>query len=134
MNRRDFLFRGASTIALASLSLSAKASTSGTLPPKNLIFTNENAGIWAKKTNSHIPEILVKDGKVQVITNHGQSAKHYIVRHTLLLPDGTVIGSKTFTHDDLPESEYDLPSGYKGEIFATSFCNKHDLWLAESIV
>jgi superoxide reductase len=133
MDRRDFFFRSATTIALTSLSLTAKASETGTLPPKNVIFTNENAGVWEKKVNSHIPEIVAKEGMVKIITNHGQSPSHYIVRHTLLLPDGTVIGSKTFNHDDLPESEHDLPPGYKGEIFATSFCNKHDLWLASTI-
>ncbi|MEJ2620985.1 MAG: desulfoferrodoxin family protein [Candidatus Thiodiazotropha sp.] len=134
MDRRDFLFRGTTTVALATLSLSAKATTSNTLPPKNLIFTQENAGKWEKKRNSHIPDIVVKDGKVSIITNHGQSPRHYIVRHTLLLADGTVIGSTTFTHDDLPESVHALPTGYKGALFATSFCNKHDLWLAETIV
>jgi superoxide reductase len=134
MDRRDFLLSGVSTIALAILSSSAQASESALFPPKNLIFTHKNPGMWEKKKGSHIPDIEVTAGKVTITTNHSQSTSHYIVRHTLLLPDGTVVGSKTFTHDNEPMSEHELPAGYKGKIFATSFCNKHDLWLADAIV
>ncbi|MGD8914163.1 MAG: desulfoferrodoxin family protein [Candidatus Thiodiazotropha sp.] len=134
MNRRDFLITTTSTAAVAMLGNNAQASESVSLPPKNLIFTQTDAGVWEKKKGTHIPDIEVKDGKVTITTNHSQSASHYIVRHTLLLSDGTVVGSKTFSHDNEPVSEYELPAGFKGKLFATSFCNKHDLWLADTVV
>jgi superoxide reductase len=134
MERRDFLISGTATAAAAFLGSPAQASEEPSLPSKNLIFSKENAGMWEKKKGSHIPDIEISAGKVKVTTNHGQSSVHYIVRHTLLLADGTVIGATTFTPENEPTSEYDLPAGYKGRIFATSFCNKHDFWLAETIV
>jgi len=70
--------------------------------------------------------------KVVVVTNHPMSQEHYIVRHTLLLADGTFVGTKTFTPADKPESTYDLPNGYKGKIYVSSFCNLHDFWLLET--
>ena len=104
------------------------------LPPENLIFTEKNGGKWKSKTRLHIPIIEVTENKVKIRTEHGQSERHHIVRHTLLLADGTVVGATTFSFNDAPISDYALPTGYKGKIFATSFCNMHDLWLAEATV
>ncbi len=67
-------------------------------------------------------------------TKHPMSSEHFIVRHTLVLADGTTVGAKTFTPADKPESSYELPAGYKGKITATSFCNQHDFWLSEMTV
>ena len=79
--------------------------------------------------------ITVNGGKVTVFTKHGMSEKHFIVRHTLVLADGSVIGAKVFSGTDKEaKSSYELPAGYKGKIFATSFCNLHDLWLNEATV
>jgi len=66
------------------------------------------------------------------VTNHPMSNEHFIVRHTLVLENGSYIGSKTFTPTDKPQSEYELPAGYKGKFYVTSFCNLHDFWLAEA--
>jgi len=87
---------------------------------------------WSLQKGSHLPKIELTGGKVKVSTKHSQSEDHYIVRHTLLLADGTVVGSTTFSPEEKPVSEYELPDGYKGSLFATSFCNRHDLWLAET--
>lgn len=133
MDRRKFLLTSAAATA-ATLGSTAQAAEGMSLPPKNLFFTQENAGAWEAKKGSHLPNIEVATGKVKVSTKHGHSADHYITRHTLLLADGTVVGAKTFSSGDEPVSEYALPSGYKGMIFATSNCNQHDLWLAEAMV
>ncbi len=100
----------------------------------NIIYTKKNPGRWAKKAGSHAPIIEVKGRKVKVETKHPMSEGHFIVRHTLVLKDGTVLGAKTFTYKDKPVSEYTLPEGYKGKIIATSFCNLHDFWLSETII
>ena len=79
-------------------------------------------------------QVTVADGKVSVVTEHPMTAPHFIVRHTVVLEDGKVIGAKTFTHTDKPESSFPLPQGYKGKIRASSFCNLHDLWVSELTV
>jgi len=135
MDRRYFLIGSAAATAVATMSGTALAKGGdASLPPKNLVFTNDNAGIWEAKKGSHVPKIEVTGTKITISTKHGQSDDHYIVRHTLLLADGTVVGSTTFTPESKPISEYELPSNYKGSIFATSFCNRHDLWLNEATI
>jgi superoxide reductase len=134
MDRRKFLMSSSAAVAFGAMSgVTVKAMAGNrSLPPKNLIFTKDNGGKWDAKKGSHIPNIDLADGTVRISTPHKQSEDHYIVRHSLLLSDGTVVGSTTFTPEDKPVSEYQLPAGYKGSIFATSFCNRHDLWLNEA--
>jgi superoxide reductase len=134
MDRRTFLINSTLAAAGTTLSNSSIAAPELTLPPENLIYTEKNGGKWQSKTRLHIPIIEVGNNKIMIRTEHGQSERHYIVRHTLLLEDGTVVGASTFTSNDAPMSDYELPAGYKGKIFATSFCNKHDLWLSEITV
>ncbi|MEJ2692796.1 MAG: desulfoferrodoxin family protein [Candidatus Thiodiazotropha sp.] len=133
MDRRSFLMSSAATAAIATIGGTAHATEGGSpLPPKNLVFTQVNTGHWESKKGSHLPKIELTGRKVRVSTKHSQSEDHYIVRHTLLLADGTLVGSATFSPDDKPVSDYELPNGYKGSLFATSFCNRHDLWLVET--
>jgi superoxide reductase len=134
MDRRNFLLNSTAAAAIATVGNAAHAAEGAPLPPKNLIYTQENAGAWEAKKGSHVPKIDVMAGKVKISTKHGHSADHYIVRHTLLLADGAVVGAKTFSPQDEPVSEYELPAGYKGKIFGSSFCNQHDFWLAEASV
>lgn len=134
MDRRKFLLNSTAAAAVATVANTAQAAEGASQPPKNVIFTQDNAGSWEAKKGSHVPLIEVTGGKVKLTTKHGHSADHYIVRHTLLLSDGTLVGAKTFTPEDAPVSEYALPAGYKGKIFGTSFCNQHDLWMAEAAV
>lgn len=61
------------------------------------------------------------------------SDKHFIVRHTLVLEDGTYVGATTFTPADKTESSYELPAGYKGKVYTTCFYNQHDFWLTETL-
>jgi superoxide reductase len=134
MNRRTFLINSTIVASTTALGKTALADTKVSLPPENLIFTEQNGGIWQSKVRLHIPIIEVTGNQVKIRTEHGQSQRHHIVRHTLLLEDGTMVGATTFTPNDAPISDHELPTGYKGKIYATSFCNKHDLWLATATI
>jgi superoxide reductase len=132
-DRRDFLktAAAASVIAFTAAPLSFAA---GSAEYTDIIYTKDNPGKWAGKEGSHVPQVTVTGSKVGVVTKHPMSEAHYIVRHTLILEDGTFVGGTTFTPEDKPESSYELPAGYKGKITATSFCNLHDFWLNEVMV
>ncbi len=135
-SRRTFLKTALSATAITAVA----AGTSGTVLASGhnsmagIVYTKENPGKWAKKVGGHLPSIKIKGQEVNIETNHGMSTKHFIVRHTLVAENGEVLGDKTFTPDDKAISSYTLPAGYKGKLYATSFCNKHDMWLAESNV
>lgn len=128
--RREFLTQSllAGGAALLAKPASALASPKALLP--GVVYTGENPGKWAGKEGSHAPKVAVEGGKVTVTTPHPMSAEHYIVRHTLVAADGTVVGAKTFSPANQEAvSTYDLPGG--GTYYATSFCNIHDFWLTE---
>lgn len=137
-SRRSFLKGAISSAAVATAATVATTTSnvfaSGHASMAGIVYTKENPGKWAKKVGGHLPEIAIEGQKVTITTDHGMSAKHFIVRHTLVSKDGEVIGEKTFTPDDDAESSYTLPEGYTGKLYATSFCNKHDFWLAETKV
>ena len=98
------------------------------LPP-GIIFTKENPGKWAGKVGGHAPIITVSGNTVTVKTDHGMSSKHYIVRHTIVTPAGEIIAAKTFSPNDLEAVsifEIDIKNTM---LYATSFCNKHDMWV-----
>ena len=133
-DRRDFLKTTAAAASVLAISSVPRAFAATTPMYTNIIFTKDNPGMWAGVVASHTPQVTVTGSKVTVVTKHPMSEKHYIVRHTLVLEDGTFVGGKTFTPTDKPESTYDLPAGYKGKFYATSACNMHDFWLAEMTV
>jgi len=133
-SRRTFLKTSAVTASLIALGQTVPLRASEN-KYSGIIYTGNNPGKWGKKVGSHLPVISNNQGKITIRTKHPMSKQHYIVRHTLVLADGSVIGSRTF-HPDTPEavSEYTLPTGYSGKIYATSFCNLHDFWVNETIV
>jgi len=133
-DRRSFLKTSAVAVSVLALSRSGSAFASGGATYAGVIYTRDNAGKWAKKVGSHAPVVTVEGHTVTVETKHGMADAHYIVRHTLVLADGTVVGAKTFTPTDKPVSTYTLPAGYKGDLSATSFCNLHDFWLTKITV
>jgi len=132
-DRRDFLKTTAVAASVMAIGSTATVFAS-TAPYAGVVYTKDQPGQWAKKVGSHAPEVKVEGGKGFLITKHPMSEAHYIVRHTVVLADGTFVGGKTFTPVDKPESSFELPSGYKGKAYATSFCNKHDMWLTEFTV
>lgn len=131
VGRRDFLKGTMLTFSALALGVGSRVSASQTAPFSGVIYTEDNPGMWSAKVKTHAPEVNVDGAKVSVKTVHPMSEEHYIVRHTLVLEDGTVVGAVTFKPTEKPESSYDLPAGYKGRAYATSFCNKHDFWLTE---
>ncbi len=106
---------------------------------QNIIFTKRREGVWQGKAGSHVPTISAERSgdtvTLTVETKHGMSEAHYIVRHTVVSSKGKVLGAKTFSWKDEPVSTYEvkLPAGSGPQtVFVTSFCNKHDLWLART--
>ncbi|RLD89274.1 MAG: desulfoferrodoxin [Bacteroidetes bacterium] len=133
-NRRHFIKTGLAAtfgVAVAAPLLGQNHKSLTKLDFPGLIYTRENQGMWKNKAESHLPQIKIDGGKITLTTNHGMSETHYIVRHTLVDSNGKVIGTKTFYPTDEPVSTYTLPEGYKGTLYATSFCNKHDFWVNE---
>jgi superoxide reductase len=130
--RRDFL--KASLVAAAGVAVGSASRSIAAADrfPAGIIYTAENPGQWAAKVPIHAP-IVTRDGKtITVITEHPMSEIHYIVRHTLVAEDGTVIGAITFAPDDKEAvSTYELPVNAGTRVYATSFCNQHDFWLTE---
>lgn len=133
-DRRVFLKSAAAAASVLAISSAPLAFATGNAEYINIVFTKANPGRWAGKEGLHVPQVTVTGSKVMVVTPHPMSDQHFIVRHTLVLGDGTYAGETTFTHADKPESSFELPAGYKGKIFVTSFCNLHDFWLAETMV
>ena len=133
-DRRLFLKTSAVAVsALALTSASSSSASEGCAVP-GVIYSKDTPGRWSQKVGSHAPVVTVNGDKIQVETKHPMSETHFIVRHTLVLADGTVVGEKTFTPRDRPVSTYTLPKGYKGEVYATSFCNRHDFWLTKTAI
>ena len=106
---------------------------------QNVIFTKSREGVWKGKAGSHVPSISAKRSgdtvTLTVETTHGMSEEHYIVRHTVVSAKGEVLGNKTFSWKDEPVSTYEVKMPKTDEeqaVFVTSFCSKHDLWLAHT--
>jgi len=125
--RRQFM--QVSAAAAVGLCMAPRPAAAESLSFPGIIYTAENPGKWTSKVASHMPQAEVSGGSVMVKTPHPMSAEHFIVRHTLVGADGTVLGEMTFTPTDKPESTFALPAGYKGKCWATSFCNRHDFWV-----
>jgi superoxide reductase len=133
--RRNFIKTAltvASGIAIGQASTVFAASNDSSCSTTGIIYTAKNPGKWAGKVGGHAPQVSVDGQKVTITTDHSMSEKHYIVRHTLVSENGKVLGAKTFSpSDDKAVSTFELAEGQKGKLQATSFCNKHDLWLTE---
>jgi superoxide reductase len=132
-DRRNFI---KTTLTVASGMALGQASTvlaaTSESCPAGIIYTAENAGQWSKKVKGHIPQVKIEGKTVTLTTEHGMSEEHYIVRHTLVSGDGKVLGAKTFSpSEEDAVSTYELPDGQVSKLYATSFCNKHDLWVTE---
>jgi superoxide reductase len=132
--RREFL-KSSLVVAGVAVSGGAVRVQAASNFPVGLIYTKEAPGRWAGKEGSHAPKVTVEGKNVKVVTPHPMTEKHFIVKHTLVTPEGKFIGEKVFASTDpAAESAYQLPEGFKGTLWATSFCNLHDLWLTEFTV
>jgi len=133
--RREFLGRSlcaASAMVCGAFTSASAASHSFS----GIVYTKSNPGKWREKVGSHAPQISIAGRTVTITTAHPMSQEHFIVRHTLVLTDGTVVGEHTFypPQDKKAVSTFELPAGYKSKFYATSFCNLHDFWVTESQV
>ncbi len=130
-NRRDFLKTSLAISAGAVAANSTSVFASTTAFPNGIIYTKGNPGKWAKKVGGHLPIVTVDGKQVTIETKHGMSEKHYIVRHTIVSGNGEVLGAKTFYPADENALSVFKLEGKHSVLYATSFCNKHDLWIAE---
>ena len=133
-SRRNFLKSSALLASGLAVSAPLLAKSKGNKTPSfpGVVFTEKDQGKWDGKAGSHVPKVTVEGSKVTLLTEHGMSERHYIVRHTLVDQKGNMLGSKTFyPSDEQALSTFDLPAGFHGKLYATSFCNKHDFWLKE---
>jgi superoxide reductase len=135
MNGRRTFLKGAVACLGVGVMGSVKQAQAATVFPMGLIYTIEAPGRWAGKEGTHAPKVTVEGSNAKVVTPHPMSEKHFIVKHTLMTGDGKFIGERTFSNmDPVAESSYELPGGFHGSLWATSFCNLHDLWLTEVTV
>jgi superoxide reductase len=139
-NRRKFLKNSliaAGAVTLAGPLMAAvpgkKEGNTNRFP--GILYTEKDQGRWQGKAPSHVPQVKTEGNKVTLHTVHPMTEEHYIVRHTLVDASGKVLGSKTFYPTDVqPISTFELPAGFHGKLYATSFCNKHDFWVKEFTV
>lgn len=137
-NRRAFLKSSLAVAAGIAVGHISPVSAEPDWHPKGVVYTKKYPGKWHKKVGGHMPVVTVEGNKVTITTPHGMTEEHYIVRHTLVAKNGEVLGEKTFyPSDKQAKSVFELPettSKYAWdttELYATSFCNKHDLWATE---
>ena len=130
--RRDFLKASLALAAAAAVGSASRSFASAVSFPAGVVYTAENPGQWAAKVGSHAPIVTREGMNITVTTKHPMSEIHYIVRHTLVAEDGTLIGGITFAPDDKEAvSTYELTAKAGTKLYATSFCNQHDFWLTE---
>lgn len=130
-NRRDFLKSGLAVSGAVLATKIVPAFAADSQFPKGIIYTKDNPGRWAKKVASHSPMVTIQGNQVTIETRHGMSEKHYIVKHTLVSGDGKVLGERTFYPSDKSAVSVFKIEGKHRVLYATSFCNKHDLWVTE---
>jgi superoxide reductase len=135
-NRRAFLKSSLAVAAGMAVGHVSPVSADSASFPEGIVYTAQNPGKWSKKVGGHLPNVKVEGNKVTVTTTHGMTDEHYIVRHTIVSGSGDVLGEKTFAPSDKEaKSVFELPdidSMYAWDtttLYATSFCNKHDLWV-----
>lgn len=137
-NRRAFLKSSLAVAAGIAVGQVSPVSADSVSFPKGVVYTKQNPGKWSKKVGGHLPKVKVEGNKVTVTTTHGMTDEHYIVRHTIVSRNGDVLGEKTFSPSDAEAKSVFELSGAQSKyawdtttLYATSFCNKHDLWVTE---
>jgi superoxide reductase len=137
-NRRTFLKSSLAVAAGLAVGHVSTVSADSVSFPDGIVYTKNNPGKWSQKVNGHVPIVNVEGNKVTVTTTHVMTDEHYIVRHTIVSENGNVLGEKTFSPSDAEAKSVfelsDVRSEYVWDtttLYATSFCNKHDLWVTE---
>lgn len=137
-NRRTFLKSSLAVAAGLAVGHVSPVSADSVSFPNGIVYTKNNPGKWSQKVNGHAPIVNVEGNKVTVTTTHVMTDEHYIVRHTIVSENGDVLGEKTFSPSDAEAKSVfalsDVSSKYVWDtttLYATSFCNKYDLWVTE---
>ena len=137
-NRRTFLKSSLAVAAGLAVGHVSPVSADTVSFPNGIVYTKNNPGKWSQKVNGHAPIVNVEGNKVTVTTTHVMTDEHYIVRHTIVSENGDVLGEKTFSPSDAEAKSVFELSGVSSKyvwdtttLYATSFCNKHDLWVTE---
>jgi superoxide reductase len=142
MERRDFIRLSiASAGATLLTSTLSQAEASPSIPPAaDIYFTKDAPGRWAGKEKTHTPIIEISKSAdtvdIKVTTPHEMKGyEHYIVKHVLLDKDFKFLQEHLLdpSKDPVPISNFTLKN-YSGNVYALSFCNKHDLWLSSAEV
>ena len=130
--RRDFLKASLALAAGVAVGSASRSFASTGSFPAGVVYTAASPGQWSEKVGSHAPEVTKVGKTITVATRHPMSEIHYIVRHTLVAENGTVIGAMTFDPEDKEAvSTFELPAEAGSKVYATSFCNLHDFWVTE---
>ena len=131
--RRTFLENSLLITAALTCGAVRTASAAAQPPFTGIIYTASNPGKWGEKAGSHVPQVSIAGNQVTITTPHPMSQDHYIVRHSLVLKDGTVVGAKSFfpVKDTKAVSTFTLSVDYTAVWYATSFCNLHDLLITD---
>ena len=103
-SRRDFL-KGSLALGVAIAAGQAGQAQAGTAFPPALVYTKDNLGRWAGKEGAHVPKVTVAGRKVTILTPHPMTPPHFIVKHTLLTPEGKVIGVLAFNNREVREPD-----------------------------
>ena len=131
-SRRSFLKTSLLVAAGTAIGSSPAAFAGSISRVPGIIYSSKDPGKWTSKVEGHEPKIDIKGKTITITTNHVMTEGHYIVRHTLVSENGKVLGEKTFYPTDKEAvSAFTLPSSHSSRLYATSFCNLHDLWLTE---
>ncbi len=130
-SRRNFL-KGSLAATVGLIATAAlPASACGMQQTAGFTYSTNAPGKWKGKEAGHAPKISITGNKVTVSTDHGMSEGHYIVRHTLLDAHGEVLGEQTYYPSQKKAETTFTITGKHSRLYATSFCNLHDLWITE---
>jgi superoxide reductase len=141
MERRNFIRLSAvglgSTLITPTRVLAKNAIQS---PVSDIYYTKESPGRWKDKVAGHLPSIGIEKAgtkiTIRVVTSHEMKGfEHYIVKHVLLDQDYKFIDEHLFNpdKDKAAISTFTLDN-YSGPLHALSLCNKHDLWMSDTLV
>jgi superoxide reductase len=131
--RREFL-KGSLAFAGAAVVGSAVPVQAGSTFPIGLVYTKEAPGRWAGKEGGHAAKVTVEGRTVKVVTSHPMTEKHFIVKHTLITPEQGHRRENLCQYRSSRRVFLRAAPRFKGNLWATSFCNLHDLWLTEFTV
>jgi desulfoferrodoxin (superoxide reductase-like protein) len=123
---------GLPLICIAAIFVSCTDSPEGVTPPK--YHTEDNAGIWTDKIDSHLPVITRIDANrinVRVTFSPTLNPIHYVETILLMKGENTVVAVKKFKPSvSIPVAVFRLPDPDE-KYWVISKCNLHDMWRAE---